>query len=76
MARVLKAIELVATEHNASIGQVVLAWTLQQPGVSHVLAGTRNAEQAMHNANAGRVVLSQESLDAIHAAATNFEGFE
>jgi len=44
--------------------------------VSHVLAGTRNAEQAKHNAKAGSVVLASDALAVIDAAANSFEGFE
>lgn len=76
VARVVHAIDTVAKEHDASVSQTVLAWTLQQPGVSHVLAGTRNVEQAKHNAEAGRLILSQEALNVISAAANAFEGFE
>jgi len=75
VASVVQTITTIANEHDISVGQVVLAWTLQQPGVSHVLAGTRNVEQAKHNAEAGRVVLSQQSLDVISGAANAFEGF-
>lgn len=75
VARVVQAIDAVAKDYGVSIGQATLAWTLQQPGVSHVLAGTRNVEQATHNAAAGDVVLGQDALAAITAAADDFEGF-
>jgi len=71
----VQTIATVANEHGVSVGQAVLAWTLQQPGVSHVLAGTRNVEQAKHNAQAGRVVLNQQALDVISDAANAFDGF-
>lgn len=73
---VVQAVDTVAKELDASIGQVVLAWTLQQSGVSHVLAGTRNAQQAVHNAEAGRVLLNQEAIDVVNDAANAFKGFE
>jgi len=75
VASVVQTIATVANEHEVSVGQAVLAWTLQQPGVSHVLAGTRNVEQAKHNAQAGRVVLNQQALDVISDAANAFDGF-
>lgn len=76
VARVTDSIEVIAKDYGVSIGQAVLACTLQQPGVSHVLAGTRNVEQAKHNAAAGDVVLEQDALAAIAQAAKEFEGFE
>ena len=76
VAKVTQAINIIAKDHGVSTGQAVLAWTLQQPGVSHVLAGTRNVEQAKHNAAAGDVVLGQDALAAITEAANQFEGFE
>ena len=76
VAKVTDAINAVANDYDVSIGQAVIAWTLQQPGVSHVLAGTRNVEQAKHNAAAGDVVLGQDALAAITQAADQFEGFE
>ncbi len=45
----------LADKHNLSIGQLVLAWTLAQPGVTHLLVGARDAEQARENARAGSV---------------------
>jgi len=76
VAQVIDAITPVANELDASVGQVVLAWTLQQPGVSHVLAGTRSVAQAVHNAAAGDIVLSPEALAIVDKAANSFVGFE
>lgn len=45
-----------------------LAWAAQQPGVSTVIPGARNASQARANAAAGAVgALPQEVLDAVRA---------
>ena len=75
VARIIDSIEPIAKDYGVSTGQAVLAWTLQQPGVSHVLAGTRNVEQAKHNAASGDLVLGQDALAAITQAANDFEGF-
>ena len=46
--------------------QAALAWVAQQPGVSTVIPGARNAEQARANAAAGRAAdLPQGFLDAV-----------
>ena len=72
------AIRPVAERHGASIAQVVIAWTLAQPGVTFALCGARNPEQALDNARAGTLRLSTEDLGAIDAALaaklTNMDG--
>jgi aryl-alcohol dehydrogenase-like predicted oxidoreductase len=34
------------------LAQVVINWTISEPGVTAALVGARNAEQAVHNAGA------------------------
>lgn len=63
-----EAIQPVAERHGASIAQVVIAWTLAQPGVTFALCGARNPEQALDNARAGTLRLSADDLKAIDAA--------
>ena len=51
---------------QVSTAQAALAWVAQQPGVSTVIPGARNAEQARANAGAGELEpLSQEVLDGV-----------
>ncbi|MFC3231313.1 aldo/keto reductase [Marinibaculum pumilum] len=59
----------VADAHGASIAELVIAWTLQQPGITFALCGARNAGQAVENARAGALVLTAHDLAAIDAAA-------
>jgi methylglyoxal reductase len=59
----------VADAHDASTAQIVIAWTLAQPGIDFSLCGARNAEQARENARAGQLRLGPEELQAITAAA-------
>ncbi len=73
-----QAIGTVAERHDASIAQVVIAWTLAQPGVTFALCGARNPAQALDNARAGTLRLSQEDLavinNAIVAKLANMDG--
>ena len=62
------AIRPVAERHDASIAQVVIAWTLVQPGVTFALCGARNPAQALDNARAGTLRLQTDDLAAIDAA--------
>lgn len=64
----LEKIEPIAQEKGASLSQLVLRWTTLQPAITVVLAGARNAEQAIDNAKAMNINLSQEELNFINAA--------
>lgn len=46
--------------------QLVLRWTTLQPGITAVLAGARNKEQAISNAQAAHIGLSKEELSFIN----------
>jgi aryl-alcohol dehydrogenase-like predicted oxidoreductase len=51
---------------DATPAQAALAWVVQQPGVSTVIPGARNAEQARGNAAAGELgALPAEVLDGV-----------
>jgi aryl-alcohol dehydrogenase-like predicted oxidoreductase len=62
----LSSIEPLAKEKNTSIAQLVLRWTTLQSGITVVLAGARNAEQAVSNAHAMELNLSNEELHFIN----------
>jgi methylglyoxal reductase len=68
VARLMGAIAPVAEAHDATNAQVVIAWTLQQPGITYSLCGARNPEQARENAGAGRLSLSDDDLSTIDRA--------
>lgn len=62
----LNKIRPLAETKNATLGQLVLRWTLAQPGVAVALVGARNPEQAVQNARATDVQLSFEEIDFIN----------
>lgn len=64
-AAFLDKIKPLAEEKNASLSQLVLRWTIEQPGITIALAGARNAEQSIQNAKAINVKLSKEEIDFI-----------
>jgi len=55
----------LAKAKNVTLGQLVLRWTLAQPGISAALVGARNPEQAGQNAKAIEVPLSLEEVEFI-----------
>jgi aryl-alcohol dehydrogenase-like predicted oxidoreductase len=64
----LQEIKPIADRHNATLAQLVINWTMQQPGISCVLAGARNAKQMKDNAGALRFNLRPEEINDIKAA--------
>ena len=64
----LAKIQPIAAKHRATVSQVVIAWTLAQPGLTHALCGARTPEQVEENAKAGDLVLSAEDVKTIDAA--------
>jgi aryl-alcohol dehydrogenase-like predicted oxidoreductase len=62
----LSKIEPLAKDKNASLAQLVLRWTTVQPGITVVLAGARNSEQAISNAESIDINLSNEELQFIN----------
>lgn len=56
----------LAVDKGLSVGQLVIAWTLAQPGLTHALIGARSVEQAAENA-AGGVPLNSEEVGMIDA---------
>jgi len=61
----LDKIKPLAEDKGATLSQLVLRWTLEQPGITAVLAGARNAAQAVTNARAIDVKLSEEEVSLI-----------
>lgn len=56
----------LAESKGASLAQLVLRWTIDQPGVTIALAGARNAGQASQNAKATDIKLSSDEMDFIN----------
>ncbi|SDH42963.1 Predicted oxidoreductase [Dyadobacter soli] len=73
MKTLLKTLAPIAAEKNATLAQLVLRWTTLQKGVTVVLAGARNAEQAISNAQAIDIDLSADELHAINSQLVDFK---
>ncbi len=54
----------IAERYDCTLAQLALAWLIQQPMTS-AIAGARNADQAIQNAQAAKVLLSEADLAAI-----------
>jgi aryl-alcohol dehydrogenase-like predicted oxidoreductase len=62
----LDKLKPLAESKNATIGQLVIRWTVEQPGITIALAGARNAQQAIENARASEIKLSKDELGFIN----------
>ncbi|WP_316836526.1 aldo/keto reductase [Pedobacter nutrimenti] len=62
----LEAITPITKDKNVSLSQLVLRWTSLQPGISTVLAGARNADQAIANAQALNINLTADEIQMIN----------
>ncbi len=74
LARILKLtgdLKQIADEMNVTLSQLVINWTLQQPGITCVLAGARNPAQVLDNVKASEFRLSQEDISRINELLSN-----
>lgn len=62
----LEKIKTLAEEKKITLAQLVLRWTVNMPGITIALAGARNAAQALANAKAGDVSLSESEMNFIN----------
>jgi aryl-alcohol dehydrogenase-like predicted oxidoreductase len=62
----LAKIKHLADEKNATLGQLVIRWTIEHPGITVALVGARNAAQSKQNAQAIDIHLSGEEIEYIN----------
>jgi len=62
IAAMLDEFRPLAAAHRIGLGPLAIAWTLAQPGCTHVLVGARTPAQARENAQAGAVRLAHEEV--------------
>ncbi len=62
----LEKLEPIAKHHKATIAQLVVNWTIHQPGVTAALVGARNPAQAEENSGALKFKLSPEEIRRIN----------
>ena len=55
-----------ADDKKATLGQLVIRWTIEHPGITVALVGARNPEQAIQNAKAADIILTPEELQFIN----------
>lgn len=68
----LEKFKPIADQYNATLAQLVLNWTIYQPGITCVLVGARNAAQVRDNAKALHFTLSQQEMNEITIAVDQY----
>jgi aryl-alcohol dehydrogenase-like predicted oxidoreductase len=61
----LEKLRSLAKEKNAKLSQLVIRWTIEQPGITVALVGARNAQQAVENARSIEITLTKKEIDFI-----------
>jgi len=69
----LQNIKPVADEKGVTLAQLVINWTLNQPGVKCVLVGARNKHQVVENIKACELHLNQEEFNFINQELNKLE---
>ena len=69
----LQKIKPIADAHQATLSQLVINWTANQPGMNCVLAGARNEQQVRDNAKSMAFKLSTNELEQITEASNQFK---
>jgi aryl-alcohol dehydrogenase-like predicted oxidoreductase len=61
----------IASELKITLSQLVLNWTIQQPGITCALAGARNAAQVLDNVKTVDFRLTKEEINSINELLAN-----
>lgn len=64
--QVVERVKQLAAQKNLPPSVVALAWALQQPGVTGVLAGARTPEQIKENKTAANIFLTEEEQQFLY----------
>ena len=66
--KMLETIQPIAAAREISLAQLTINWTMQQPAITSVLVGARNAEQMLDNVKAVSFKLTADELETINNA--------
>lgn len=66
--RILAGLDQVAKQHNATPGQVALAWLMARPSITAPIASATNLKQLDELIGATRLELDQEAIEVLNQA--------
>ncbi len=59
----LEGWQSLTEKYNCSVAQLVIAWTVEQPGVTFALCGARKMDHSIENAAAGNILIDDDDKD-------------
>jgi len=62
----LETLRPIADGHKATVAQLVIHWTIRQPGITAALVGARNVQQVRENAAAADLELTSDEMNEIN----------
>ncbi len=66
VSTLIRRLNEFADKYQCTVAQLVLAWTIHQPGITAALAGARNAQQASENAKAQQIKIHDADMEQIN----------
>lgn len=61
----LEEVKPIAEAHDCTLGQLFIAWTIAQPGITAAIVGARTPEQVAENAGAAYIKLTRKEIQTI-----------
>jgi aryl-alcohol dehydrogenase-like predicted oxidoreductase len=71
--QLLDELKPIAEKYEATLGQLIINWTINRPGIGCVLVGARDEHQVKDNVKALDLKISDEDLQAITAASDKYD---
>lgn len=68
----LEKLKPLAEEKDVTLAQLVIRWTVEHPGITIALVGARNVMQAVQNAKAADIILTEEEIQFINQQIDHF----
>lgn len=69
----VEELRIIADERKVTLSQMVLNWTIRQPGITCALAGARNAAQVLENLGAVDFDLTDDEMARINGYISNLK---
>jgi aryl-alcohol dehydrogenase-like predicted oxidoreductase len=71
--QLLDELKPIAEKYEATLGQLIINWTINRPGIGCVLVGARDEHQVKDNVKALDLKISDEDLQVITAASDKYD---
>jgi aryl-alcohol dehydrogenase-like predicted oxidoreductase len=69
--KLVEQLQDIANSHNATVGQIAIAWTLHHPAVTAAIVGARTPKQIQETSKAASITLTEEDKNSIEVYLKN-----